>query len=356
MSGKNKFGFAPLDAVAPAKRRHREPGPMGAAVRDVAENLQETTEAKIEQRRRNAEDAKTFRQAQGEGRVLYQIPLSDIFTDDLPRDRMALDEVAQSDEMEELKSSIRDRGQREPVEVYVGPNGYYQLKKGWRRFTALSQLFTETKDERFGTITARVESGDGDRISRYVDMVEENVVREDLSFAEMAQVAITAARDADVDEVDPAELVSRLYSALHKTKRSYIKSFVFLLSALGDDLKWPKSIPRNLGVDASRALRSPDQAVALRAQLAASASSEEQNTVLRDFVETSQSTNTPVPAKALAEPKQKFEFYVGKTKVTARQGECRLVSEINFATMPKKQLEDAVRAFEEVLNGGPRIR
>ena len=356
MSGKNKFGFAPLDAAASAKRRPREPGPMGAAVRDVAENLQETTEAKIEQRRRNAEDAKTFRQAQGEGRVLYQIPLSDIFTDDLPRDRMALDEVAQSDEMEELKSSIRDRGQREPVEVYVGPNGYYQLKKGWRRFTALSQLFTETKDERFGTITARVESGDGDRISRYVDMVEENVVREDLSFAEMAQVAITAARDADVDEVDPAELVSRLYSALHKTKRSYIKSFVFLLSALGEDLKWPKSIPRNLGVDASRALRSPDQAVALRAQLAASASSEEQNTVLRDFVETSQSTNTPAPAKALAEPKQKFEFYVGKTKVTARQGECRLVSEINFATMPKKQLEDAVRAFEEVLNGGPRIR
>ena len=119
MSSKNKFGFAPVEAPTSGSRRNRQPGPMGAAVRDVAENLQEATEAKIEQRRRNAEDAKTFRQAQGEGRVLYQIDLSEIFTDDLPRDRLALEEVAQSDEMEELKSSIRERGQREPVEVYV---------------------------------------------------------------------------------------------------------------------------------------------------------------------------------------------------------------------------------------------
>ncbi|MEO9466629.1 MAG: chromosome partitioning protein ParB, partial [Sulfitobacter pontiacus] len=77
MSSKNKFGFAPVEAPTSGSRRNRQPGPMGAAVRDVAENLQEATEAKIEQRRRNAEDAKTFRQAQGEGRVLYQIDLSE---------------------------------------------------------------------------------------------------------------------------------------------------------------------------------------------------------------------------------------------------------------------------------------
>jgi ParB family chromosome partitioning protein len=32
------------------------------------------------------------------------------------------------------------------------------------------------------------------------------------------------------------------------------------------------------------------------------------------------------------------------------------MSDIDFATMPKKQLEEAVRAFEEVLSNGPRIR
>ena len=55
MSSKNKFGFAPVEAPTSGSRRNRQPGPMGAAVRDVAENLQEATEAKIEQRRRNAE-------------------------------------------------------------------------------------------------------------------------------------------------------------------------------------------------------------------------------------------------------------------------------------------------------------
>ena len=354
MSGKNKFGFAPVDATSPVERRAREPGPMGAAVRDVAENLQEATEAKIEQRRQNASDAKTFREAQAEGRVLVQIPLAKIQIDDLPRDRLALDEVAQSDEMEELKASIRERGQREPVEVYVGPNGSYQLKKGWRRFTALSQLFNESKDDRFGAITARIEAGFEDRISRYVDMVEENVVREDLTFAEMAQVAITAARDDRVDEVDPAELVSRLYSALHKTKRSYIKSFVFLLTVVGDGLRWPKAIPRNLGVDAARSLRASEQVQQLCSMLDNCSTAEDQNDALKAFVEASQK-----PAKGTSvrsEPKQKFEFFVGKIKVTARLGECRLVSDYDFATMSKKQLEDAVRAFEEVLKGGPRIR
>ena len=215
-------------------------------------------------------------------------------------------------------------------------------------------MFSETKDDRFGTITARVEVGEDDRISRYVDMVEENVVREDLSFAEMAQVAITAAKDDAVEEIDPAELVTRLYSALHKTKRSYIKSFVFLLSALEGGLQWPKAVPRNLGVDVARALRTPDQASVLQEKLLDASTPDEQNKILKDFLTTSNEPTEKPASKA--EPKQKFEFYVGQTKVTARHGECRLMSDIDFATMPKKQLEEAVRAFEEVLSNGPRIR
>lgn len=354
MSSKNKFGFAPLDTDAKTPRRGRAPGPMGAAVRDVAENLQEATEAKVEQRRRNAEDAKTYRSAMEEGRVLVRLALSEIATDDLPRDRLDLENVAQSDEMEELKSSIRERGQKEPVEVYVGSDGQYQLKKGWRRFTALSQLYSETGDGAFATIIARIEAGQGDRISRYVDMVEENVIREDLTFAEMAQVAITAAQDGGIDEVDPAEMVARLYASLHKTKRSYIKSFVFLLSALEDSLQWPKAISRNLGVDAARALREPAQADALRAELEVCATPEAQNDILSAFVAAGGAGAKPAGDKP--QPKQKFEFFVGQTKVTARQGECRLVSERDFATIPKALLEEAVKAFEDALTGGPRIR
>jgi len=146
MTAKNKFGFAPIETKS-VKPRERSVGPMGAAIRDAAENLSESTDAKVEQRRLNAEDAKAFRAATQDGLMLSRIALSDVYTDDLPRDRLELEAVAASDEMEELKSSIRARGQKEPVELYAGEDGRLQLKKGWRRFTALSQLFAETGEK-----------------------------------------------------------------------------------------------------------------------------------------------------------------------------------------------------------------
>ncbi|MFK7752417.1 MAG: ParB/RepB/Spo0J family partition protein [Sedimentitalea sp.] len=350
MSSKNKFGFEPLDADSVAPRRTRTPGPMGAAVRDAAETLAETTEAKVEQRRRNAEDAKAFRTAQDEGRVLVSLALSDIQTDDLPRDRLELDAVATSDEMEELKASIRARGQREPIEVYLDPRGAYQLKKGWRRLTALGQLFAETGETQFAHAVARIEIGQGDRLLRYVEMVEENVVREDLTFAEMAQVAITAAHDEGIDEADASVLVNRLYGALHKTKRSYIRNFVFLLTTLGDDLKWPKSVARNLGVDVARALKSGETS-GLGQFLAECASPAEQAAVLEKFLSGGKAKGEKETAAA-----EVLEFYVGKTKVTARRGECRMSNKTDFTEVPKSQLQEAVKAFEAALKPRPRIR
>ncbi|MEM9700711.1 MAG: chromosome partitioning protein ParB [Pseudomonadota bacterium] len=353
MTSKNKFGFGALETPATPKSRERNVGPMGAAVRDAAESLQEATEAKVEQRRQNAADAKAYRAAQGEGRVLSNVPLADVMATDLPRDRLDLEAVAASTEMEELKASIRERGQKEPVELYRDAAGQLQLKKGWRRFTALSQLFAETGDEAFATIIARIEAGEGDRLARYIDMVEENVVREDLSFAEMAQVAILAAQDEGTDEVDPDAMVLRLYGSLHKVKRSYIRSFVFLLSALEDDLKWPKAVSRNLGVDVARALKSVETAGVLRADLRACASEDEQTAVLSAFLEAKPET---VKAPKPVEPKEKREFHVGDMKVTARKGECRIVADDDFAGLPKAQLEYAVQAFQRALREKePRI-
>ncbi|OAN75631.1 chromosome partitioning protein ParB [Sulfitobacter sp. EhC04] len=353
MAKSNKFGFAPLDVDTPA-RRERSVGPMGAAVREAAESLTDATDAKVEKRRQNAKDAEAFRAAQDEGRVLIVLELSEISTDDLPRDRMDLDAVAVSDEMEELKASIRERGQKEPIEVYRGPDGSFQLKKGWRRFTALSQLLAETGDDRFGTITARVEQGEDGRLARYIDMVEENVVREDLTFAEMAQVVITAAHDDGVGEPDPDALVARLYGSLHKMKKSYIRSFVFLLSQVGDALPFPKAISRNLGVDVSRAFKSQEAAAALREQLLLCQTADEQNKVLSAFVDAAKAV--PQIQKKKLEPREKFEFHVGSLKVTARRGECRIVSKDDFAALPKPLLERAIKAFEDELRAGPGIK
>ncbi|PXW67300.1 ParB family chromosome partitioning protein [Loktanella sp. PT4BL] len=354
MSSKNKFGFDSIDTPANPKPRERSVGPMGAAVRDAAESLQETTEVKIEQRRQNASDAKAYREAQEAGRVLSAVPLADVLTSDLPRDRLDLEGVAASIEMEELKASIKERGQKEPVELYRDAAGNLQLKKGWRRYTALSQLFAETGHSAFATVIARIDVGQGDRLTRYIDMVEENVVREDLSFAEMAQVAILAAQDAETDELDPDAMVPRLYASLHKVKRSYIRSFVFLLCALEDDLKWPKAVPRNLGVDVARVLKSVESAADLRAQLRTCGGADEQNAVLTKFLEAKPNVATSTPP---VERKEKREFHVGDMKVTARKGECRIVADDDFAGLPKAQLEYAVQAFRRALReNDPKIK
>jgi len=352
MSKGNKFGFEPLDDSPSNAPKSRKPGPMGTAVREAAESLSEATESKLEQRRQNAADARAYRDAQADGRVLMVLPLDSIHTDDLPRDRLELAAVAVSDEMEELKTSIRARGQKEPIEVYQGEDGRYQLKKGWRRFTALGQLFAETGDQEFATIIAREANPIEVRIARYIDMVEENVVREDLSFAEMAQVAITAAADPEIAETDPDVLVGRLYGSLHKMKRSYIRSFVYLLQELGDAIRWPKDISRNLGADVARVLKAyPSERSLLSGMLIATNSAEEMGAVLQEFLGSvrGRGADAPQPLQKVVKPREKFEFHVGKTKVTARKGECRIVSGTDFTSVPKERLALAIEAFEQSL-------
>ncbi len=355
MTQKNKFGFAPIETKSEIRPRERAVGPMGAAVREAAESLTEATEAKVELRRRNAEDAKAFRAASEEGRVLHALPLVEIATDDLPRDRLELEAVAASDAMEELKTSIRARGQKEPVEVYRGADGRYQLKKGWRRLTALGQLFDETGESRFATVIARVEQGEADRLARYIDMVEENVVREDLSFAEMAQVAITAAADPALEGEDVEALIKRLYGSLHKMKRSYIRSFAFLLDSLGSALRYPREVSRNLGVEVARLLKSGQgDAEQLRRDVSHAASPEDQARILAAFVA---GAGKPAASPRKTSKQEKYEFRVGQTKVTARRGECRILGKQDYASVPRDRLERAIRAFEKALEeeSNPRI-
>ena len=56
--------------------------------------------------------------------------------------------------------------------------------------------------------------------------------------------------------------------------------------------------------------------------------------------------------------REKFEFHVGRTKVTARNRECRIVSAVDFTDVPRERLERAVKAFEAALapEGKPSIR
>jgi ParB family transcriptional regulator, chromosome partitioning protein len=65
---------------------------------------------------------------------------------------------------------------------------------------------------------------------------------------------------------------------------------------------------------------------------------------------------SPTQKKPAEEFKEKFEPYVGKMKVTARQGECRIASKDDFASIPRDRLERAIKVSEDVLNSGnPRV-
>jgi ParB family chromosome partitioning protein len=343
-SGKNRFGFDSINDIPVGVVPRRRGGPMSSAVREAADNLTESTEAKVEARKRNASDAKHYREAVEDGRLLVRVPVADIQTDDLPRDRLRLDDVAAADEMEELKASIQAHGQKEPIELYRDGAGGLQLKKGWRRLTALKALWEETGDDRFAAALARVKDDGADRLRLYVDMVEENVLREDLSFAEMAQVAIQAAADPSVEGEGAEDLVNRLYGSLHKMKRSYIRSFVFLLETLGDDLPFPADVSRNLGVEVARRLKErPETIEPLRASLSGCADAAMQARALEA------ATRPEASASPAASPKKKFEFHVGGAKVTARRGEVRIKYDADFAEVPRDRLEQAVAAFQNAL-------
>lgn len=352
MAKGNKFGIAPVEVPQTSSKRTKEVGPMGAAVREAASHLVSSREALVEQRRLNAAEAKELRSAREGGRLLERISIAQIQASDLPRDRLQLDDVSASSEMEELKASIRARGQKDPIVVYSDARGGFQLINGWRRLSALRQLFDETGDDQFSFAVAKVVSGNGDRIEQYIDMVEENILREDLTFAEMAQVVLDAVRDPATGSDDPDVLVGRLYSAFHRTKKSYVRTFVALLTALDTDLKWPKAVPRNLGLDVARRLKEDvDLTSHLRERLSHARNADEQNSVLSAFSIAPPSGDVS-KKRASASGREKLEFHSGDTKVTARNGECRIKSKVDFISLERSTLERAIAAFNAVISKG----
>jgi ParB family chromosome partitioning protein len=127
-----------------------------------------------------------------------------------------------------------------------------------------------------------------------------------------------------------------------------------LLEALGDDLRFPKAVSRNLGVEVVRAIKAGQGVEELRVRLRGVTTPEEQEHILQAFA-SSQAVQKPEARKA--GKKEKFEFRVGASKVTARRGECRIVSKKDFTSVPRDRLERAILAFEAALDeeSNPRV-
>ena len=131
------------------------------------------------------EVADELRRAREEGRMVLRLPLSAVEAEHLVRDRV----LADPEDMEVLKDSLRARGQQTPVEVVDLGTGRYGLISGWRRLTALRRLHRDTDDPRFAVVRALVVRPETAQ-DAYLSMVEENEIRVDVSHYERARIAL----------------------------------------------------------------------------------------------------------------------------------------------------------------------
>jgi ParB-like chromosome segregation protein Spo0J len=210
--------------------------------------------------------------ARAEGRLVQNLPLDAIEVDHLIRDRIAAD----AEEMAALKASLLARGQQQPIDVVDLGTGRYGLISGWRRLSALRELFQETGEARFGSVLALLRRPEG-ASDAYLAMVEENEIRLGLSHYERARIAALAA-DQGVF-ASPQEALRALFAHASRAKRSKIGSFITLHRALGDALRFPAAIPERLGLALAQAIEAdaafgPRLAADLLAHPAASAAEE----------------------------------------------------------------------------------
>ncbi len=75
-------------------------------------------------------------------------------------------------------------------------------------------------------------------VGLYRKMVDENLIRKDLSFGEMARFALSYARD---EGIDATEAVPSLHASALKQKRTYIRQFACVPEALEGAVLYPEA-------------------------------------------------------------------------------------------------------------------
>ncbi|MHA3915824.1 ParB/RepB/Spo0J family partition protein [Halovulum sp. GXIMD14793] len=205
---------------------------------------------------RNKAEADALRKATDAGLVAQPIPLEQIDTAFIHRDRVAEDAEA----MAELLTSVRQHGLRNPIEVAKTRDGF-GLISGYRRVQAFRQLaVTDPAFRQIPSFVRRTDAG----VDAYINMVEENEVRANLSHYERGRIAVLAAGQGVFPSVEAA--VDALFASASKAKRSKVRSFAVVHEGLGDLLRFPTALTEKAGLRLAMALRDGGQ-TSLRAAL-----------------------------------------------------------------------------------------
>ncbi len=249
-----------LEPQAVVEAGNARRGPMAAAVRENAESLRGRAEQEQEIRAENDRLAHEFVRLKKQGLITDLVPVEAISTDKLARDRA----MAGEDDLDDLKLSLAEIGLSNPIQLEHLGEGRYELIQGFRRLSAWKALLVETGDsERWGRIPAGIVA-----IGQPLEELYRRMVDEDISFAEMAELARRYAADpaTSVEDVDSA--VGLLFRSAAKQKRSYIRAFAQLLDRIGEDLTHPQAMPRGLGLALRKRLDEvPGVEAALRSAL-----------------------------------------------------------------------------------------
>lgn len=344
-------GSSPEAKVVPPHRR----GPMAEAVHENAEALRNRSTHEAAIRAENDALAEDLVRLKREGLVVDLIPVDAIDTNKLVRDRAQAPDA----ELADLKSSIQELGLSNPIRVERKGPGRYELIQGMRRLTAYRELLHETEDPKYACIPAGL-MADGESLEGlYRRMVDENLVRKDISFAEMANLARTYAADPETDCSDTDKAVAILFKSASYTKRSYIRAFAAMLDAVGEHLFFPTEIPRNLGVDVRRRMEAEPRVMqGIIADLKdwESRTAQDEIGVLRrwagagegdSFLPLGKKSQGPTSAGGARKAKVTIQMSrpEGAAKCTASNGRLEVRLPLDFSTVPQRQLESALSAF-----------
>ena len=331
----------PLQNHEPALPRR---GPMASAIAETAEATHERANAEAAIRAENDALAHEHVRLKKLGLITDLIQTSEVMTSKLTRDRSANVDP----EIGELKDSIMAVGLSNPIRVEKTDNGF-ELIQGFRRLSAFRQLAEETGDPRYTRIPAAMVPRGEPLVGLYRKMVDENLIRKELSFGEMAQLALSYARD---ERIDVAEAVSTLYASAIKQKRTYIRQFARVLEALDGTVHYPEAIPRALGLDLYKLIDGqPGRAGEIAAKLIAvpDRDKDAEMGVLRDAL-TGRKKSEVRDAKSVSKTSLRMGRPEGQARVTATDGKLELRLERDFSAIPRARLQQSIEAFLAALD------
>lgn len=339
---------AMVETPAPLEPQRR--GPMATAITETGEATRQRAEVEAAIRSENDALAHEFVRLKKLGLITDMIPVAEVRVAKLVRDRsQRLDP-----DVGDLVASIRAVGLSNPIRVEPAEGGGYELVEGWRRLTAYRTLAKETGDDRWSRIPASLVPAGETVESLYRRMVDENLVRKDISWSEMARLARAYAEDGVGGCQDLDQAVNLLFASTNPQKRSYIRRFAFLLMRLEKHLEHPEAIPRALGLTLAHRLEVQPELVAqivdtLRREPRRTA--EDEVRILQAFDRAEPAAISPRGNPGRGRPAKRGKTVLrlplpaGEVKCTAAPGKVELQLDRDFSTVDRGRLEAAIEAF-----------